>query len=119
MSVPDQPFDPGLQPERTLLAWRRTFLALGVAGAVAVRFAAEVSLYVAIPLGLALVALALTGYLRVARRYRRVHEGLHARGELATGGVTITIMALTLLIVALSVVVYLVGMIAELASAPG
>jgi len=119
MSAPEQPFDPGLQPERTLLAWRRTFLALGVAGAVAVRFAAEVSLYAAIPLGLVLVALALTGYLRVARRYRRVHEGLHARGALATGGVTITIMALTLLTVALSVVVYLAGTVVGFASTPG
>ncbi len=117
MTRPEHPFDPGLQPERTLLAWRRTFLALGVAGAVAVRFAAAVSLFVAIPLGLVLVALALAGYVRIGRRYRRVHEGLHARGTLVTGGATITIMALTLLTVALSVVVYLVGTAAELASA--
>jgi len=119
VSAPEQPFDRGLQAERTLLAWRRTFLALGVAGAVAVRFAAEVSLYLAIPLGIVLVALALTGYLRVARRYRRVHEGLHARGRLATGGITITIMAMTLLTVALAVVVYLVGMVVALVSTPG
>lgn len=119
MGVPEQPFDPGLQPERTLLAWRRTFLALGVAGAVAVRFAAAVSLYAAIPLGLVLVALALTGYLRIAGRYRRVHEGLREGGALTTGGLTIMIMALTLLTVALSVVVYLVGTVAELASATG
>ncbi|WP_051326282.1 DUF202 domain-containing protein [Glycomyces tenuis] len=67
-------FDPGLQPERTLLSWRRTCLALGAIGATAARFTAEAAPAVAIVIGLAGVGLAAVSYLAATRRYRSVYR---------------------------------------------
>lgn len=76
-------FDPGLQPERTLLAWRRTCLALGVGSAVAARFAAPQAGALAAALGLCGVVLALAAYLAAGRRHRRAHDALTAGRALA------------------------------------
>ncbi|WP_166872268.1 DUF202 domain-containing protein [Salinibacterium sp. ZJ450] len=71
-------FDPGLQPERTLLAWQRTVLSLAVAGVLAARFAApQIGLPAAV-LGLISAALSIAAYVGVRYRYRRAHTGLRA-----------------------------------------
>ena len=57
----DRPFDPGLQPERTLLSWRRTCLALAVASLVSVRFAAEILGVAAIAFGVVGLVMAIAG----------------------------------------------------------
>ena len=72
----DRPFDAGLQPERTALAWRRTALAVAVASLAALRILPEVlGLWALIPAalcaGVSFVALLLTH-----RRYRRIHTML-------------------------------------------
>jgi uncharacterized membrane protein YidH (DUF202 family) len=70
--------DPGLQPERTQLAWRRTALAMGVVTLLAIRLA--------LPLGTAgalLAAAALAGWIavtvvifpRIARSARQPEPG--------------------------------------------
>lgn len=70
------PFDPGLQPERTALAWRRTALALSLGPLVAARLLAPqlgALAAVAALLGLAVgVAIAAA----TAVRYRTVHRAL-------------------------------------------
>ena len=71
-----RPFDAGLQPERTALAWRRTALAVAVASLAALRILPEVlGLWALIPAalgaGVSFVALLLTH-----RRYRRIHTML-------------------------------------------
>jgi uncharacterized membrane protein YidH (DUF202 family) len=81
-------FDPGLQPERTLLAWRRTVLALAVGSLVALRVLPPALGGWAVWPGLA--GLVLSGGLwllagrRAATAYRALRDG--ASGPLPGGG---------------------------------
>ena len=109
MSTSDSPFDPGLQPERTLLAWRRTCLALAVVSAVLVRFAGETLGASAALLGVAGVATAAAAYIRAARRYRRTHEGLIRDSELPIDGLALALLTLTLLLICAGALAYVVG----------
>lgn len=104
-----EPFDPGLQAERTLLAWRRTCLSLAVASAIIVRFASETIGAFAAVLGIAGVVGALWGYIRVARRYRRAHEGLSESGRLPIDGLALGVVSLTLLLIGFMAVIFVFG----------
>ena len=69
-------FDPGLQPERTALAWRRTGLALTVAALVAMRILPEVlGAWAVVPAGLGLAA-ALWVLIAAHRRHVTAHRTL-------------------------------------------
>jgi uncharacterized membrane protein YidH (DUF202 family) len=74
----DRPFDPGLQPERTALAWRRTALALVIGSLLGLRVLPALLG----PVGLAVAAGGVIAALAVLaaahRRYRRVHRILTA-----------------------------------------
>jgi len=74
----DGPWDPGLQPERTALAWRRTGLALTVGSLIGLRVLPPVlgpAAYVLAGLG---VVVSLAVLAAAHRRYRRVHHLLLA-----------------------------------------
>ncbi|MGR8011456.1 DUF202 domain-containing protein [Streptomyces hypolithicus] len=74
MNVPASPAparDPGLQPERTRLAWRRTTLACTVVAVLAGRQAVSGEITAAGVVAAALCAFAWLGFLRVA--HRRIH----------------------------------------------
>ncbi|WP_043443196.1 DUF202 domain-containing protein [Arthrobacter sp. L77] len=89
--------DPGLQPERTTLAWNRTMLALVIAGVLLLRWVPRHGWF---PLGLTLLtaatALAITA--GQARRYRRSARGIReGRIDADVAGVLGTTVAVALL----------------------
>jgi hypothetical protein len=96
-------FDPGLQPERTALAWRRTGLSMGAGALVALRIFPELfGAWAFVPAGLALVVAAAV-LLAAELRYRRDHRALIAAREagdrvaLSGGALPALVAAATLL----------------------
>ncbi len=102
-------FDPGLQPERTRLAWRRTLLALTVIALAALRLLPDELG----PAGAVLPALALVGvgglWAMVFRRTRGVDGALADERPLPGAGAPV-LLSLTCGIVALSGLVLVVGL---------
>ena len=82
---PHRRFDPGLQPERTALAWRRTALAL-VAGSLAgARLLAPQLGAGAVLLGLAGAGCGVWAWVAAGRRGRAVERALRRSGDLSAG----------------------------------
>jgi hypothetical protein len=69
-------FDPGLQPERTALAWRRTALALAVGALLALRILPPVLGTWSLPAGFAGIALAGIMWVAAGRRARQTRTAL-------------------------------------------
>ncbi|MCW1806534.1 DUF202 domain-containing protein [Brachybacterium squillarum] len=90
-------FDPGLQPERTLLAWRRTCLSFAVGSLVAMRFALESLGTVAVVVGVLGAALAGLAYLLAVTGYRRANRSLTAQGALTRSGLPMLVATLAVL----------------------
>lgn len=87
-------FDAGLQPERTLLAWQRTCLAVAVGVAVGARLTLPVLGALAVVLGLAGLVLVALAWLGARGRYRRaVRELTGPHGALGQGGLPIAAVA--------------------------
>ncbi len=69
-------FDRGLQPERTLLAWRRTCLALATADAIAVKLLALESAVATVAIGMVGLVVPAIAWVLATARYRAVHRRL-------------------------------------------
>jgi len=80
-----QLFDPGLQPERTALAWRRTGLAVAVGAIASTRVLAPTLGAGAVVIGLLGLVLAVLLVIGSTRRARRVDVALSRDGCLASG----------------------------------
>lgn len=101
MTLADRPFDTGLQPERTLLAWRRTTLALAVASTLEVRLAMDQLGELALVLGGIGLVLAGATYVGATVRYRRMHRSLVADAtRLPVGGRSLAALALSAVVLA-------------------
>jgi uncharacterized membrane protein YidH (DUF202 family) len=91
-----QLFDPGLQPERTELAWRRTTLALTVGALVALRLLPPALGSWSISVGLAGLVIAVLIWALAHRRLRYTNQALrHERGQLPGAGLLLLLAAVT------------------------
>lgn len=103
-----KPYDPGLQGERTSLAWTRTALALALAGAVVARLTVERLGSIAVVISLAGVACAAAVALLAGARYRRTAASLHERGTVATDGRMLALAALSALTAGIGAALFVV-----------
>jgi uncharacterized membrane protein YidH (DUF202 family) len=94
------PFDPGLQPERTALAWRRTALSLAIGSLAASRLVDLAGAWL-----LAAVGMVLGFGLLLAARHRaaRIDRALNKDANLAAGPGAGLILATTVVAVAVGV----------------
>ena len=98
---PDPPpvervYDLAAQLERTALAWNRTLLAFAVNGALLVRIADGTRMWVAIA-GFLILAVTLPAWFVTHRAYRR-RRGRPAAGLLSSGGFTVGVVALIVVV---------------------
>jgi uncharacterized membrane protein YidH (DUF202 family) len=94
------PWDPGLQNERTGLAWQRTMLAGLTCSVLVARLLASVSVLLSVIIGLlALLCTAGLGYVAI-RRFRLNNAAVHQEEALGDGKVN----ALTSLLVVLTAI---------------
>ncbi|WP_156760631.1 DUF202 domain-containing protein [Microbacterium karelineae] len=95
-------FDPGLQPERTLLAWRRTCLAFALASLIGARFTIDALGVFAVVVGILGAGLAAAAYFAAAFGYQRAQRALHAHGGSGTTGMPIALATGAALLVGLA-----------------
>jgi len=101
-------FDSGLQPERTLLAWRRTCLAFVTANLIALRFTIELAGAVAVMIALAGTALALAAYALAAVGYRRATASLIRDGVLDRSALPLLLATASTLLLGVAAGIFLV-----------
>jgi uncharacterized membrane protein YidH (DUF202 family) len=104
----DPPFDPGLQPERTLLAWQRTCLSLAVGNAVAIKYLSDALGPWATLVGVAGLALVTAAWVGSSIRYRRAHAGLVQDARLVLDGRLPALLAAAVLVAAVAAAIVLV-----------
>jgi uncharacterized membrane protein YidH (DUF202 family) len=91
-----QLFDPGLQPERTELAWRRTTLALTVGALVALRLLPPALGAWSITVGLAGLVMAVLIWVLAHRRVHHTNQALrHECGQLPGAGLLLLLATVT------------------------
>jgi uncharacterized membrane protein YidH (DUF202 family) len=101
-------FDSGLQPERTLLAWRRTCLAFAVGSLIAMRSTVEKVGVIAVVVGVLGAALAIAAYFAAAAGYKRATLALARSGFLCRDAWPLLLVTLATLLLGVACAVLVV-----------
>ena len=104
-------FDDGLQPERTLLSWKRTTLLTAVASAAVARFTVNEFGWMAIVVGLLGLLASSISYFTVRRRYARQNNSLLERNQLETGALPFVLIAFATLLLAAFALGYILELV--------
>lgn len=100
-------FDAGLQPERTLLAWRRSCLALALGLALAIRYGRVLDPVASLWIGVPALAVVVLAYAATSLRYRAVTRALSSDpSRLTSGGRAVTAVAAVALLVGIAAASY-------------
>jgi len=99
-------FDPGAQPERTMLAWQRTVLALAAASGLATRLTADELGAVGVVGGLTGIGLSVAAYLAASRRYGRAHRSLAESGRLPGDGTALALIVAAAVLLSVGATAY-------------
>jgi uncharacterized membrane protein YidH (DUF202 family) len=99
------PWDPGLQNERTGLAWQRTMLAGLTCSLLVARLVASISIFLSVILGLlALLCTAGLGWMAI-RRFRLNNLAIH-REEALGDGKTNALLSMLVVVTAVGALLY-------------
>lgn len=103
----DEVFDPGLQPERTLLAWRRTCLAFTITSLIGMRFTFPTFGIFAALTGVLGAGFGALAYVLAVSGYRSIHRSLHDAGGLTRSGLPMLIATTAVLAIGALCAMYL------------
>jgi uncharacterized membrane protein YidH (DUF202 family) len=106
--------DPGLQAERTLLAWQRTCLSVAAGGALLVHVSVDRLGPAGLVAGVLCLALAAFAYLASIHRYRSVHRGLDGSGRVDDVGIVGALVAAAVVTLNIAVIGILVAQVRHL-----
>jgi uncharacterized membrane protein YidH (DUF202 family) len=112
--VTNEPYDEGRRPERTLLAWRRTALALGLMCVASMRLLAERGGVTVLVLGIVGLVLACVTYVAAGRRFHRVRDALASTGRLIASGPPMATLASCVAALGVACAIYVVAGVTRL-----
>jgi len=104
-------FDDGLQPERTLLAWKRTILLTAVASAAVARFTVNEFGWMALVVGVVGLLASSISYFTVRHRYAKQNDSLLERNQLESGALPFALVAFVTLLLAAFALGYILELV--------
>ena len=107
--------EPGLQAERTLLAWGRTSLSVAAGGALLLHFLVERFGMVGVAAGAAALCLSVVAHVASRHRYSSVHRDPDGHGQVQDAGVPCALVSLAVVALAAVAVGLWIGRAAEAA----